>query len=281
VQRAAHVPRTGSSAGPPADTTTDVDRPWQPTRPSVVSARSAERFAERVRMRRTMTRRRLGWSTLGAAVAGALGWLLLVSPVLALDASDLQVRGAGAVVEVADVQEVVARYDGTPLPRLDTVGLRRAVLGVPGVRGAEVTRRWPHGLRIVLVAREPVAAVPLEGGVALVDREGVQVGRADAPPEDLPLVDVPLDDPDARALTAVLTVLEQLPDELLDDVATASARSRDTVAFRLADGRRVVWGSADQTALKARVLQTLRASEAAETARIFDVSAPTLPITRS
>lgn len=255
-------------------------RGWAPVRPPVVSTTSAARFAERVALRRRLTRRRLIGGGVAVLVLVVLGWLLLVSPVLALDVAELEIEGQGTVVDPAAVTAVVTPYDRTPLPRLDTVALRRQVLDVPGVRAAEVERLWPHGLRVTVVSREPVVAVPhAGGGVALLDVEGVQVGRAEAPPEGLPVVEVPLDDPGARALTAVLSVLERMPPELEVQVVAASAESQDTVAFELADGVRVEWGSADQTALKARVLQTLRAAETSRGARVFDVSAPTLPIT--
>ena len=81
--------------------------------------------------------------------------------------------------------------------------------------------------------------------------------------------------------TAVLAVLERLPVELADQVVAASAESEDTVRLTLADGALVEWGSADQSALKARVLLALRASPASAGASVFDVSAPTLPITRT
>lgn len=232
-------------------------------------------------MRRHRARRRVVVAGGAAATLGVLGWLLLVSPVLALDLGAVEVHGEGTVVDAAAVHAVAAEHDGVPLPRLDTVALRRAVLDVPGVRAAEVTRDWPHGLLITVLAREPVAAVPQDGGVALLDVEGVQVGRADAAPPGLPVVSVPLDDPDARALTAVLTVLQQLPPDLSAQVVTASAESQDTVLFGLADGAAVEWGSADETTLKIRVLQALRTAEVTRAARHFDVSAPTAPITRS
>lgn len=216
-----------------------------------------------------------------ATALAAVAWVLLLSPVLALDAGRIEVVGQGSVVDADVVREVVARHDGTPLPRLDTVALRRAVLDVPGVRAAEVARVWPHGVSVTVVSREPVAAVPhADGGVALLDTDGVQVGRAEAAPEGLPVVDVPLDE-GPRTLTAVLTVLQQLPDELAAEVGTVAARTQDTVRLTLRDGAVVEWGSADQGALKARVLQTLRTAPASAGASVYDVSAPTLPITRS
>ena len=254
---------------------------WRPVRPPVVSTGSAARFAERTAQRRWLARRRLLIGS-GVAVALALAaWALFFSPLLALDVERLELRGQGTVVDVAAVTAVVAAHDRTPLPSLDTVALRREVLDVPGVRAAEVARLWPHGLRITVVSREPVAAVPEPDGFALLDVDGVQVGRADIAPEGLPVVSVPRDDPEARAMTAVLTVLQQLPPELAAEVVAASADTRDTVAFGLSDGATVEWGSPDDSALKARVLATLRASSASAGAQVFDVSAPTLPITRS
>ncbi|WP_188037296.1 cell division protein FtsQ/DivIB, partial [Actinotalea sp. JY-7885] len=250
-------------------------------RPAVVSD-AAGRLAERAAVRRHVARRRIALVAGSVAVLAGLAWLLLVSPVLALDLGQVRVEGQGTVVDASAVAAVVEPHDGTPLPRLDTVALRREILDVPGVRAAEVTREWPHGLLVTVVSREPVVAVPqAEGGVALLDVEGVQVGRSDAAPDGLPVVQVPLDDPGARALTAVLTVLQQLPPELAAEIATVEADSQDTVRFTLRDGAAVAWGSADRTALKARVLQTLRTAEPSRSASHFDVSAPELPITRS
>lgn len=274
LTRSPHA-RVGADAAPAA-------RPVGfPVQPPTVSPSSARRFAERVELRRRLTRRRLGIAAAVALVLAALGWLLLWSPVLALDPAEVTVRGEGTVVEPTDVREVVAERAGTPLPRLDTVGLRRELLDVAGVRAAEVERVWPRGLRITLVSREPVAAVPRDGSFALLDLEGVQVGRSDEPVDGLPVVQVPAEDPGARALTAVLTVLQQIPPELADEVVEVSARSQDTVRFVLADGVRVDWGSADENALKAEVLKTLRTAASTGEVEVVDVSAPRLPITRS
>lgn len=251
-----------------------------PVAPPVVSPTSVARFEERARARRTVARRKAAGIAGGVVLSGALGWLLLLSPVLALEPGEVRVEGAGTVVAVDQVLATVGAHSGTPLPRLDTVGLRDEVLEVPGVREARVTRAWPHGLLVVLVAREPVVAVPEEGGAgfALLDMEGVQVGRVDAAPDGLPVADVPVGE--ARTLRAVLDVLEQLPPDLLAQVQGVSARTQDTVTMQLRDGVRVDWGSAAETPLKIAVLSTLRSSGAAAGATVIDVSAPRLPITR-
>ncbi len=256
---------------------------WSPRRPPVVSTGSVARFAERTAMHRRLLRDRALLVGGGLVVVLALAWLLLLSPVLALhpDAIEVDVQGTGTTVDASAVLAVVQAEAGTPLPRLDTVGLRRAVLDVPGVRAATLTRAWPHGVRVRVIARDPVAAVPADGGgLVLVDQDGVQVGRTEAAPEGLPVISVPLDG-DPRAMTAVLVVLQQLPDDLAAQVAGVAASNRDAVTLTLRDGAVVEWGSAEESALKAAVLGTLRAAPSSAGVRVYDVSAPTLPITRS
>lgn len=256
--------------------------PGLPARPTLTPPDrvvGAARFTERAGVRRRLRRRRVLLGLGGLVALAAAGGALFASPLLALRTTEVVIVGAGTVVDPGAVMALVDPHAGTPLPRLDTVGLRRQILVVPGVREAQVARVWPHGLRITLVSREPVAAVPDGTEFALLDSEGVAVGTAEQPPAGLPVVSVPLEAP--RALTAVLTVLRQLPADLAAEVVTASADSQDTVRLELSDGALVEWGSADQTALKIRVLQTLRAAEASRGAAVYDVSAPTMPITRS
>lgn len=263
-----------------------------PVRPPVVSQGSAARFAERARARQRLAWRQILLAAGGAVALGTVAWLLLFSPVLALEADQVQVTGAGTVVAVDQVRAVVNEAEGTPLTRLDTAGLRADLLNVPGVRDVTVSRNWPHGLTVALVSREPVAAVPESadvvaaapgdeggadgGGYALVDRDGVKVGRADAPPEGLPVVEVPVGE--ARILSAVLGVLHSLPEVLLADVAKVSAATQDTVEFVLRDGATVEWGSAQDAALKVAVLQALRAAPETAGSSRYDVSAPTMPV---
>ncbi|MBD8060643.1 cell division protein FtsQ/DivIB [Cellulomonas sp. JH27-2] len=246
--------------------------------PEVVSRTSTARFAERARARRRLARRQLAMIAGGVVGVLAIAWLLFFSPVLALDTDQVTVSGAGSVVAVDQVLAVVDQRADVPLPRLDTITMRDEILDVPGVRGARVMRDWPHGVSVTLVAREPVAAVPDGSRFALLDMDGVQVGRVDSAPKGLPVVDVPVGD--KRTLDAVLSVLEQLPDKVLADVKSVSARTQDTVTMNLRDGVRVDWGSATRTPLKIAVLDALRASKAGKDAKVIDVSAPELPVTR-
>ncbi|NKY23848.1 FtsQ-type POTRA domain-containing protein [Cellulomonas denverensis] len=289
----APTPAAVAPARSPRRTTGTVAAPGRgaPRTPAggVVAQGSAARFAERARAHRRLTQRRILIVVAAVLAVAGLAWLLFFSPVLALRADQVQVTGADSVVAMDQVQAVVDARDGLPLPRLDTSALRSELLEVPGVRDVTVTREWPHGLSVALVAREPVAAVPedsevvrsAEGtptgsGFALVDEEGVQVGRADAAPEGLPVVEVPVGE--ERVLSAVLGVLEQLPEDLLAQVGEVSATTQDSVNFTLRDGAAVEWGSDQDSPLKAAVLSALRAAPETAGASRYDVSAPTMPV---
>ena len=152
---------------------------------------------------------------------------------------------------------------------------------IPGVREAHVVRHWPNGLVVTLVSLESQSRRSLmpAGGFTLVDDEGVQVGRAAKAPKGLPTLAVPTDKP--KVLAAALGVMSALPADLADRVTSVSAATEDSVQFTLSKGPLVEWGSAEDSELKAQVLDVLLGSKHARKADVIDVSAPTLPITKN
>ena len=220
------------------------------------------------------------WGTLAVVVLGVLAWGVFFSPLFALDVTEVRISGEGTVIEPDDVVAVVDSVADVPLTRLDTVALRARILDVPGVRDARLTREWPRGLTVELVSREPVAAVPDGTGVVLLDDEGVQVGRADAAPEGLPTMTFDVAAEGRRTLESALILLNALPEGLAREVATISAESPDDVRMTLRGGATVLWGGKSDAALKVRVVEVLRTAKKTKGSRVFDVSAPTAPITR-
>ncbi len=236
-----------------------------------------ERAGARARGRRRRTAR-LALTISTVAITVWAGWF---SPLFALDASKVELAGLGGSVDGAAVRAALGPYVATPLPRLDPGAMAAAVEGIDGVRSAAVTRKWPNGVRIAVTPRVAIAAVPGEGGAyILVDAEGVAVGQPAADPGALPVVEVVVGPDHARALDAVVSVLGGLPTELGQRVRSAGAQTEDTVELTLGDGTRVVWGSASDAALKARVLLAMLDS-AGFAAAVIDVSAPTLPVTHN
>lgn len=244
---------------------------------TAVSTGLRERLAERDAAERRVRLRRAVVTALVVVVVAATGWLVLASPVLALRATEVELSGTGTTVDAAAVTAAVEPAVGTPLVRLDLGGLRERLLDIRTVESVTLTRVWPDGLRVDVTPREPVAVAATGTGHVLLDREGVQVTTAEVPPDGLPQVTVPLDGEDAtgRALAAVLDVLGGLPDALAAEVAAAGATSSHDVELVLRDGARVRWGGAEESELKAAVLEVLRQRAAA----VYDVSVPRSPTT--
>ncbi|WP_420110728.1 cell division protein FtsQ/DivIB [Pseudactinotalea sp.] len=237
----------------------------------------SDRLAERQRARRRLRIRAIVAAVIAALLLVGAGYVLLASPLVALKVDEVQVSGANEIASAEEVLAVAQRYDGQPLLRLDTGGLREELLTIVGVREATVQREFPHGLAITIEPRVPVATVEHEGGYVLLDADGVELAATEEPHDGVPVVQVPVGtEATADALDAVLTVMAALPQGILERVATASATSAHEVEFELSDGARVVWGSADDNDLKAAVLESLLPVEA----ELYDVSAPLSPITR-
>lgn len=248
----------------------------------VVSTGMAARLAERSAMRRHRIWVRVAIVLGALVVAGAAVWVLLFSPVLALDTDRVTISGEGTVIDVDEVAAIVDAQDGVPLPRLDTVGIRTQILELNGVRDVSLRRSWPRGLRVSMVSREPVAAIPVDGEFALVDEEAVDVARVGEPPGDLPVITIPWDSggEPSRPLDSALGLLAALPPEVRAETAEVSAATQDDVQMVLRSGVTVLWGGSQDAALKVKVFLTLRALPENAAVTVYDVSSPTTPITR-
>lgn len=287
-------PDADQPAAPPADEPREVVREdavgrpepaerrrWLPVRQEPAAGGPPrpgflERLAEQARARRRLAWRKMLLVVGVVAVLGGVAWALLMSPLLALDVAEVTVSGVGegTTVPREDVMSLVEERAGTPLPRLDTGALAEDVRAITTVRSVSVTRTWPRGLAVDVVPREPVAAATAEDGLVLLDEDGVVVGTAEEAPEGLPRVTVPLEGERAgETLSAVLTVLAELPAGLRAEVATADAANPAAISLELTDGAEVLWGSVEESELKAAVLAVLREREAS----LYDVTVPRAP----
>ena len=251
----------------------------------VVSTGLADRLKERqAAVRRLRLRRVVRVAVVVVAIAVAV-WALAFSPLLGLQARRISVAGSDGSVSDQQVREVLAAYEGDSLLRIDTGRLSTQVSDkLVRVRRAQVTRAWPHGLRVHLTMRVPVATVQDSDGYQVLDNEAVVLERVSEPPSGLVNI-VP--DPAAQAsepqkisakqVAAVTQVVGSLTPETLAQVSSGSATEAGQVTLTLSSGASVVWGNNQDNALKARVLATLMTT----TASIYDVSSPHRPTTRS
>jgi len=259
----------------PADPVPDA-LPEQVGVREVWAAARARRKALRAEVRRftaRQRRRRRIWLGAGIAVAalvlGTIG--AAYSPLFAVE----RVRVVGtAGLDASAVEAALADQLGTPLPLVDSSEVKSALVAFPLVESYTLEARPPHELVVRVVERTPVGAIASAAGYTLVDAAGVALATTPEPPEGHPVLDI-RGGVSSRAFTAAGTVFRSLPDDIRAQITELSATTASDVRFVLGEtGTTVVWGTADDSARKAIVLETAMAQLPPDGVDTYDVSSP-------
>lgn len=243
------------------------------------AARRAERAEARRFTRRSRRRRLITWGSV-AVLTALLATVVAVtlSPLMAL--TDIRVTGT-VRLDPAEIGGALERHRDTPLALLDEGGIRSDLEDFALIRSYSLEVVPPHSLVVRVVERAPIGAIETGSAFELVDAAGVVVESTPDRPTGVPLIRAGEADPDEAAFRSVAEVLDALPDELASRVDVVTASTRDDVAFTIRDlGHRVVWGSAERSAFKARVLEAAIAVNDPAVSWQFDVSAPDSVIVR-
>jgi cell division protein FtsQ len=211
-------------------------------------------------------------SLLLLAAVSASVWLVFFSSYVA--ARNVEITGTSTLAD-ARVERAADVPTGTPLARVDLGAVRARVEANASVKSAEVSRSWPHAVHIAVTERIPVAVIEGGAGLQALDADGVVFGHYEARPKRLPLVRTESDLAD-EALVECGRVIASLPPRISSRVETVEVSSVDKIQLVLGNGRRVLWGSAEDSTQKAEVLAVLLRRPGQE----IDVSVPGRPTTR-
>lgn len=226
-----------------------------------------------VRRRSQRRRRWLRWLWLALAVALVAGAVYLVGFSSVLAVARVEISGIEVVAE-QEVSEAAAIELGTPLVRLDVAGIAERVAGLPPVAEVSVTRQWPDQVTIEITERQARLVIASGSGYLVADATGVVFDTAKSRPKGL--VQVEANPSHQQNIADAGLVFSSLSDQTAAKVSVIQARGRDSIALRLENGVRVFWGSAEQSALKAEVIDVLLE----QGGTVFDVSAPAHPTRR-
>ncbi|MDX6323789.1 MAG: cell division protein FtsQ [Nocardioidaceae bacterium] len=199
-------------------------------------------------------------------------WLVFFSSVLAV--TGVQVRGT-QVLTAHQVEAAATVPHDVPLATVDLSAIKARVEDLAPVRSADVSRSWPHSVLITVHERQAVAFVARNEGYQGVDQSGVLFRDYPQRPTGLPEIQMQPATP-VDALAEGAAVVASMPDELVSKVAHVDVATIDNITLHLKSGATVTWGSADQSADKARVLAVLLSQKA----RTYDVTAPGHPTIR-
>jgi cell division protein FtsQ len=256
-----------------AEPTTAQDAPPPSTGPDEETVRIARKdFRRRRYAGRWCTLRLVLLALLLVAAVGASVWVVFFSSYVTartVDVTGTTTLGDGRIERAADVPT------GTPLARLDLGAIRARVEGIASVRSAEISRSWPHTVHIDVTERTPIAVINQGAGLRALDDQGVLFGHYATRPKRMPLVIAPPDTAE-EALVEGGRVIGSLPASIAARVDTVEVSSVDKIQLVLGSGRRVLWGSSDDSGQKAQVLAVLLHRPGHQ----IDVSVPGRPTTR-
>jgi cell division protein FtsQ len=245
-------------------------------------AARARRRALRAEVRRftaRQRRRRALWIGVGAAVLVlALATIgAAYSPLFAV--RTITVVGAQQLDE-AEVRAALDDQQGTPLPLVDESAVKAALITFPLVESYSLEARPPHELVVRIVERTPIGVIETSAGYTLVDAAGVALSTSQSPVAAMPILEI-RGGVSSDAFVAAGQVMNSLPDAIRSQVTGVSASTPDDVTLRLGGtNTSVVWGSAEESAMKALTLQKAMTARPPASVSLYDVSSPSAIVIR-
>lgn len=261
-----HASDEASGQEPQPTSTRDV---WRAARARRKALRAEiRRFTQRSRRRRIIWLSSIGAVVLliGGSVAAAYSPLFAVQKITVAGASTLD---AGAI------EAALGDQLGTPLALVDTSKVKAALLAFPLIETYALEARPPHDLTVRIVERTPVGVIRSEAGYTLVDAAGVALSTTADRPAGQPLIDVP-GGVDSTAFRTAGLVVRSLPADVRGALTGVRATTADDVTLTLNTGMTVVWGSAEESALKAVTLSATMIAH--PDAASIDVTSPDVAV---
>ena len=227
------------------------------------------RFTRRSRNRKTTLFVALGLVVVLCATLA----VAVYSPILAL--RTIEIDGA-TQLDAAELTDAVDGQLGTPLALVDFDRITRELGAYPLIRSYVTETVPPSTLIIHVVEREAVGVLRSDKTWQLVDPAGVILSTTTKRPSKMPHIRVRNNDTDSAAFDEAAKVLLALPSKLRAQVDTISASTDYSVEFTLKGdaGQSVVWGNAEQSEYKARILAILIRKTDSDADVVFNVASP-------
>ena len=221
------------------------------------------------RKRRQKNRRRLLVGIVIFAIAAVLIYVAYFSTLLTVKKITVIGNSIATSISIASESEIQI---GTQLARVNSDEVNQNLSDIPSIDQVEVRRVWPNEIILVVTERVAIGTIKVAGHWEFVDQNGVAYGKTFNQPKDLMVFDVN----QKLARVEVAKIYKNAPAWLISQIKGIGATSRDNVKIGLSDNRTVIFGDSSRIERKLAVLKVLLTKKA----RIYDVSAPDVPVTR-
>jgi len=219
-------------------------------------------------MRRRRRLRRFVVLVLAVVLLAYLAWLVGASRTFGV--RQIEVEGI-SLVSSDDVIAAAGITIGEPLVRVSQSAVNANVTGnILEVASVKVSRYLSGAVVLHVTERTAVYQVAVGDMFGMVSSDGT-VFHLGAKVDGLMTCQVVIGNPEL--LEDIATVVLALPTDLVLHVQYVAAATEDSIRLQLDAGREVIWGSAEQSDLKATVLTALLAVPG----HVYDVSAPASP----
>ncbi len=238
---------------------------WKATRARRKTLRAEiRRFTQRSR------RRRLTGIAITAAVllviVGSVG--AAYSPLFAVQ--KITVAGVQSL-DASVVELALADQLGTPLALVSTEAVKESLSAFPMIETYTLEAHPPNDLTVRVVERTPVGMLDNGAGYTVVDAAGVALLTSAQRPEGFAMLEIE-GGVESPAFAAAGKVMRTLPAALRAQVEVVTASTPNDVRLRLFSGAEIAWGSGEDSALKAHVLELTMATSPGFA--LYDVSSP-------
>lgn len=177
-----------------------------------------------------------------------------------------------SIATTAQIQTESNILLGTPLAKLNSDEINQNLASVSSIDHVEVRRAWPSEIILVVAERQAIATVKKDNYWVFIDANGVSYGKTFNQPKNLMV----LDSQNKSGLVEAAKIYGEVPKWLDSQVISVTAASRDNVRFLMTKNRIAIIGDYSRLTRKFAVLKVLLTQKA----RVFDVSAPDVPVTR-
>jgi len=251
--------------------------PRRARRPSVPRAGGSARL----RMKPVLSSRRTRRLMLAAIVLGGLllgGWLWLRDSSL-VAVTRVKVAGANGPDAGAIRSALVGAARGMTTLDVNMSQLRSAVSPFPVVADLRVSTQFPHGMRIRVIERPPVATVSVAGRTIAVASDGTLLHDLTVK-SPLPVVPLPVPPGGPRLTGAALEAIKLLaaaPRQLLARISQVTTMPGHGLVAKMSGGPTVYFGDASRARAKWIAASAVLADPGSAGAAYIDVTDPIRP----